>query len=124
MSKFGLGVITLLLAFGLAYGQAPTGTATGRVTSTDGEGLPGATVSLSGQGSGITAITNERGQWTIRGLAPGDYTMAVTLEGFATQQRPIMIAASETVSVETLLKLAEIVEEITFTSEAPVIAGA
>ncbi len=29
MSKFGLGVITLLLAFGLAYGQAPTGTATG-----------------------------------------------------------------------------------------------
>ena len=119
-------LLSFALAWGAAFAQTPTGEARGGVADEGGADLPGATVSLSlvsGPGSGRTALTNEKGEWTIRGLAPGEYRMTVGLEGFATSVRQITVRALQTTGVEILLRLAEITEELIVTAEAPLVLG-
>ncbi len=56
----------------------PGGTLAGQVTS-QGEGLPGATVTVRREGIVVaTDVTGETGSYSIGGLAPGPYTAAVT----------------------------------------------
>jgi hypothetical protein len=75
-----------------------TGTVTGRVLDSAGNGLGGATVSVGGGGSSATTTTLTSGTvglFVLSALpAPGSYTLTVSLPGYAPQSVPVALAAA------------------------------
>lgn len=83
--------LSLLLFFSTTlFGQTTDASIVGVVKATDGQPLPGATISARNESTGfqINAITNVEGRFTIR-QAPlgGPYTITVSYVGFANRSR-------------------------------------
>lgn len=76
----------LLLCMVPSAGLAANGSIAGRVTSRgDGEGLVGATAFLQGTVRGTT--TNAKGEFRIPDIAPGTYTLVVSIVGYQRETR-------------------------------------
>lgn len=116
-------LFTLLLTLTGALAAQTTGTLSGRVTDEDGGALPGATVearSPSLQGTRVV-VTDGAGAWRLALLPPGEYTVTVTLEGFATETKTgISVGLDKDTTLNPVLRPA-VSEEITVTSAVPVI---
>ena len=85
-----------------AHGQATTGSISGRVTSSDGQPLPGVTVVVTSpmlQGT-RTAVTSESGDYLIPLLPPGTYTVLFELDGFQSVQRTQQVAGAHNATVD------------------------
>ena len=82
------GVVCLALATGLGTGTAAAQEATilGVVADETKGALPGATVTATGIDTGrvFTAVTDERGEYRLRGLPPARYKVTAELAGFST----------------------------------------
>jgi iron complex outermembrane recepter protein len=109
-------VFALLLA-GAAAGQTiPTGTLTGHVT--DGKlPLPGVTVTVTSpdlQGA-RTGISTVNGDYTLDLLPPGPYTVRFELQGFQTMDIVVKVSAAQTSTVNAVMPLARVAEEVTVT---------
>ena len=74
--------VTVILLLWSAAAHAQTGSVSGSVVDQTGLVLPGATVSLRGDGVPRTAYTDEQGNFELTGVASGSYTLTVTLAGF------------------------------------------
>lgn len=101
-----------------ALGQTPTGTLTGRVVAEDGSALPGVTVTVTSpslQGSRV-AVTSENGDYNLRALPPGQYTVRFELAGLAPVEEEVRVALGQTATQDAQLTLEEIREEIVVTS--------
>ena len=114
----------LLLAFaapGLA--QTETGRVTGLVLDQTGAVLPGATVTLTGTGTGVarTTVTDEAGRYVISNLQPGPYTAKVELSGFTTQTANLVLNVGGSVSIETKLQIAGATETVSVVAESQII---
>ena len=74
-----------LLAPTAALAQAPAGaTVRGLIADPDDAVIPGATITLTpASGKAVTGTSGTDGTYTIHGIAPGTYSMTVTMEGFA-----------------------------------------
>jgi len=88
------------------------GTIKGRVTDATGAGIPLAQVFLEGTTIGDAA--DDDGNFEIRGVPPGTYTVKVRVIGYKTESVSISISVDETVTrdfslVDDLLNLQEIV---------------
>ena len=73
-----------------------TGVITGAVTSADGLGLPGVTVTVSSpalQGT-RTSVTDVNGNYVVRGLPPGEYTVTTELSGMQPKTERTIVALS------------------------------
>ncbi len=126
MNRLAVGVLLLFVTLltGVAQGQPINGEAVGSVAATDAGQLPGAEITLRGAGGDRTAIADDEGMWRIENLPPGEYRLFVRLEGFAASTRDVAIREGRTTSIETLLQLAEITEELIVSTGKPIIAGA
>ena len=86
MFKF-LVVLWWLSAIGVSpvLAQQDAATILGEVTDSSGAVIPGATVTVTNVATGIslTTATNDRGSYGLPGLRPGDYTLAIELQGFS-----------------------------------------
>lgn len=84
-----LALVLAIASTGIAYAQGTqTGTLRGTVELEDGSAVPGALVTaqsaaLLGQRN---TTTSETGQWILRNLPPGEYTVTFELEGMSTVQ--------------------------------------
>ena len=115
----------LMLATGLvpAWSQTGSGSVSGQVTDPSGRSIPDASVSLTGErGPSRSVKSDVRGQYQLRGINPGTYTMRATAKGFAAAERvgyevkggpaqvldfPLELAsATEKVTVQDTLQLA------------------
>ncbi len=70
-----------------AFAQSSsTSSLSGVVVDTDGGAIPGATVVVKNNGTGVTveAVSNASGQFSFPGLDAGTYTVTVSLTGFKT----------------------------------------
>src|SRR3979490_1337498 len=83
--------------------QERSGWVTGSVTDSAGGILPGARVELQPQGS--SAVTNGQGQFTISGVAPGQYKLSVNYVGFAPFSTDVTVAAGQTARVDAVLQI-------------------
>ena len=112
----------LTLAAAAAFGQAQTtGSLAGRVTSPDGEPLPGVTVvasspALQGERS-ATSVDN--GEFLLRDLPAGQYEITFSLEGMASLTRPVEIQIGRRDRLDVDLRPEAVSEEIVVTAEAP-----
>jgi outer membrane receptor protein involved in Fe transport len=83
----------------------------GKVTDTDGVGIPGVQIKLespqlwSKRLITITIhITNSRGDYHFYDLPPGEYTLTFTLEGYISEKRSgIMISRGKTSTIDVIL---------------------
>ncbi len=107
-------IVVLTIAVG-ASAQTTTGTVSGRVLDVQGGSLPGATVTAKSpnlQGS-REAVTSENGDYILTGLPSGPYTITVTLSGFETQTRNVVLAPTQVLPLEMKLGPAQVSEEVT-----------
>jgi len=89
---------------------AQTASLHGQVTDPSGAVIPGAAISLTGGVAPTQTQSGADGQYAIRSLAPGSYTVSVTAAGFAPLAIPnVTLAAGQ--SKELKLPLAIAVEE-------------
>ncbi len=116
--------LALLLAFvvsGVAMAQGiPTGRLSGRVSDSDGNGVPGVAVEISSPAlQGVrTTTTDLNGDYVVPSLPPGEYTATYTMDGFDTQSRTTRLASSQALQVDVDMSLAAVTETIEVTGEA------
>lgn len=84
MRVLGLAAGALVTA-ALALGQMGTGRVTGSVSDTQGNPLPGATVTASDGDRTFEATADEDGRWAILGFRTGTYEFTVSAPGHAPQ---------------------------------------
>src|SRR5687767_6217796 len=108
-------VLALLSIAGpaLAQGQQ-SGTLSGRLSSSDSLGLPGATVIVSSAAlQGVrTTVTDINGIYRLPGLPPGDYTVTFEMSGMSTVERHAAVSLGGAVTMDQVLSLAPVSEVV------------
>ncbi len=95
-----VGLAALLLG-GPALAAGASGTITGVVVDPDGAGLPGVTVTVSGEGiRGLSVVSGPGGAFRFTATAAGFYTLRADLEGLkAPRPQGVTVRAGETVNL-------------------------
>ena len=114
-----------ILTWGLAADAVAQGTQSatlaGTVRSTDGEPLPGVSVSISSpalQGE-RSSVSDVNGAYIFRGLPPGTYKVKYSMTGFSTVERAVTLALGDSPDISTAMSVATVEETITVTGTAP-----
>ena len=112
----------LLLAVPV-HAQVTTADLVGRVTDTSGGVLPGATVTLTNEGTRDVrvATTGDGGDYVFNLLPIGSYTVAVALQGFGSQSTKVTLSAGDRVRFDTKLQVGLVAETITVTAASPLL---
>src|SRR6476659_5105367 len=129
VKRFVLITSALLLAFGLA-GPMPTLAQTGSTTSITGHvkdpqgaSLPGATVTLYSRErtSSLTTTTDSTGSYRFEKLAPGEYLMEGTAQGFASANaEQVTVGRGQVLSHDISLELSGVRSTVVVTaSDSP-----
>src|SRR5262245_23913858 len=117
--------VVLVLLFGAApmlLAQASTGNIYGSVLDASGAVLPGANVALKGVTiGGRTTTSDKQGDFRFLNLDPGMYKLTVTMTGFATVIRDVIVTTGQNVNLSFPMKVAGTAEEITVSAETPVV---
>ena len=119
-------VLSLLsvLSVGPVFGQGALSEVNGTVADQSGAVLPGVTVTLSEETTGLTrsVVANETGRWVIPALQPGRYTIKAELSGFQTQNRTgIVVNVGQAISINLTLPVGTLTDQVTVTGEAPLV---
>ena len=112
----------LILGGGVAFAQGvQTASLTGNVTSSDGQRMPGVTVSMTSRAlqGGRSAVTDANGSYIFRGLPPGTYKTVFSLTGFATIERSVILEIGQSPDIDATMTVATVEESITVTGVAP-----
>ncbi|HTV55481.1 MAG TPA: carboxypeptidase regulatory-like domain-containing protein [Terriglobia bacterium] len=115
-----LAALVSLFAGGRLSAQSSSGTLRGQVVDPSGAAIPGATVSVSGpDGYKAAAETNGSGNYQIKGLVPGAYTIRATAPNFSTfTQANVVVAAGHVHNVKISLSIKHQVQQVTVTGQA------
>jgi len=97
-------IYILSFIFSLCTGWlfAQNGTIKGLVSTSDGKPAEWVTVSI--QGDDKAAMTGRRGQYQLRNMAPGTYTLIASSVGLESQEQSVTLKAGETVVADFQLK--------------------
>ena len=117
-------VLTLasLLTAANCYAQF-TGGIQGTVQDQKGAIVPQAKVALMNVDTGVaqTAVSNASGVYRFVSLAPGNYTVSTTVQGFASASVSFNLATDEVRDVPLSLSVEKVASTVTVTTEAPLI---
>jgi iron complex outermembrane receptor protein len=85
--------VSLVAAQALA--QSPDGRVAGVVRDSSGAAVPGANITVTNDQTSASqsAVSGPDGSFSVTGLAPGDYTVAVQLRGFGTSKQKVPVVA-------------------------------
>ena len=95
----------------------------GKVVDSAGAVIPGATVELTLNGSQVkTAVTNEKGEFEVNGLAPGDYLITVSLAGFRTLTQNLQLReGTMQPPLAFMLDVGGVAETVTVAASSPML---
>lgn len=117
--RWGVRLIAFnLLLHSLAFAQVTTADIVGRVSDSTGAVLPGATVTITNEGTRDvrTAPTTESGDYAFNLLPIGTYAVKVELQGFGTQNTRLVLSAGDRARFDAKLSLGQVAENITVTA--------
>ncbi|MDH7513759.1 MAG: carboxypeptidase regulatory-like domain-containing protein [Clostridiales bacterium] len=125
-------ILLLLLAMFLALGVgsqafaqgSQTGSISGIVEDVEGNPLPGATITLTGDVvmGAKTYVTGDSGRFRFPALLPGICDIKVEMPGFKTTTRKdLIINVGKTTEVTITLEVAAVEEEVTVVAASPVV---
>jgi len=116
-----LSLFATLISFQLAYSQdLDSVTISGRITDQNGAVVPAAVIEVIFLKSGLKRSTtsNAGGRYRLIQLEPGNYTVRVSSEGFATRElKEITTLAGQSLQLEVLLTPAPLKTEIVVVAE-------
>jgi len=119
----GLVVVASLLPR-LVAAQAVTGTILGTVSDTTGAAVPGATVTLTNLGTGLTRsmVTDSTGEYTVPSLPTGKYRLVAELPGFRTVTMPdIDLGVDQHLRFNVQLSIGTVSETVTVSGSSPLV---
>ena len=99
-----------------ARAQHGTGIVDGRAVDRQGAVLPGARVKL--EPGDITGATNTQGEFSLIGVAPGDYTLTISYVGFGDFTQQVRVLAGRAVRVEAQMQVSSRSEVIDVVADA------
>src|SRR5437870_7000028 len=108
----------------LMFAQVNTATISGTVHDESGAVLPGASVVIKNQDTGIsrTVVTNETGRYSAAALGLGNYQVTVQLPGFQRQVRSgITLTVGREAVVDFSLAVGAVTQTIEVKGEAPLV---
>jgi hypothetical protein len=111
--------VVVALASSSLYAQIDEGSIAGTVTDATGQVIPGATVTLTSNSTGLTftRTTNASGFYTFRPIRIGNYTVTVTASNFQKfEQQNVQVDVSQSVGLNVTLKVGMASETVTVTS--------
>ncbi|HYP29445.1 MAG TPA: carboxypeptidase regulatory-like domain-containing protein [Blastocatellia bacterium] len=102
-----LSILLLLTPFGTALGQAQSPAELhGTVTDETGAYMVAVPVTLDdGKGQKYSAVTDDRGRYSFKGIKPGTYTVAVEMEGFAPFAEEIPLTSRQAAPYDITLRV-------------------
>ena len=117
-----LVIVMAVLPVRTAFGQVVTGAILGRVTDSSGAVVAGAMVTATNVNTGLarTDVTDRQGEYAMRNLPLGEYTISVSQSGFQKYLRKgiqLTVGSEQTVNVELTVGSAE--QTVQVTAEAP-----
>ncbi len=104
-----------LLTPAIAAAQFDTAAVLGRVTDQSGGLIPGATVTLTNQATGIqaTAVSDANGAYQFLNVRPGTYRIEAELSGFATAVAPdVIVTVASRLRVDLSMKVGGVGETV------------
>ena len=124
MSLLLLAVLALPVS---AAAQAVSGTLLGAVKDNSGGVLPGVTVVVTNEGTGLTRtlVTDEAGEYTAPQIPTGTYTVAAELSGFKKSTKTgIRVGVDQRVRIDLDLQIGEMSETVSVVAETPMMQTA
>ena len=119
--KASIGIALLFVSVAATLSaQTSTGKIVGVVQDTSGAVLPGVSIVVRNLGTGTSrdAVTDDRGQFDISGLAPGRYQVDAELQGFQRfTQGPVTVQVNQETRVNPTLAVGTVAETITVQAE-------
>jgi hypothetical protein len=119
-----VGVLVLFVIVPAAFAQQGTSDIRGRVTDQQGAVLPGVTVVVRHQESGLfrEVVTGPDGLFLMSAMTPGVYLVTAELSGFKKfEQRDVRLEVGRTAQIEAKLEVGGVTETLTVTGEAPLV---
>lgn len=107
-----------------ALAQQGTAELRGRVIDTQGGVLPGVTVVITNQDTGVfrQVVSGGDGSFFASQLPPGRFTITAQLEGFRGYEfRDFVIGVGRTLSLEIKLEIGQLTETLTVSAQAPLV---
>ena len=112
-ARFTVLLLLLTAVAGFVLAQGTTASLTGTVTS-DGNPLPGATVTITSpslQGTRVT-VSGESGNYSIQGLPPGDYTVVFEMPGMVTDTQKVRLLLAQTTRADSKMSVSGVAETV------------
>jgi hypothetical protein len=116
-------VACLLLVRSQVFAQSTFATLTGIVTDQSGAVMPGVTMTISREATGVTrtVITDTEGRFQFANLDAGPYRLVAQLAGFADGAKDVEVLARQIVKTDFQLQIAGAVETVQVSVVKPVI---
>ncbi len=122
-----VAVLAVLGVASGAFAQTFQGSVRGIIRDADGGVLPGVTVTLANEGTGVSrsSVTNAVGEYVFANVQPATYTVRAELSGFAPSvNEGFLVGVSSALVVDLVLNVGGIEETVTVTAESPLIETA
>jgi len=106
------------------FAQGALSEINGTATDQSGAVLPGVTVTLTEETTGLvrTVVTNDAGRWVLPALQPGRYTIKAELSGFQTQNRAgVVVNVGQAITINLALPVGTLTDQVTVNAEAPLV---
>ena len=119
------GTVAIMLCMAaqtFVMAQAPVGQIFGTVKDPNGHAIPGASVVVTNLATGqiFDLKSDDAGDYLVRELPPGQYSVAGSLAGFKQLIRtPVTLVAFQNARVDLALEVGETVERVVVTAETP-----
>ena len=114
-----LGLILALS--GAASAQISTGNVYGVVKDDSGAILPGVNATLTSEFGTRSTVSGSDGAFRFLSLEKGDYTITLSLAGFASTVRKIKITTGENVQLDFGMKVSGVAETVEVQAETPLV---
>jgi hypothetical protein len=115
----------MCLSFSPLMAQKVTGTISGTVVDSSGAVIPGATVVVTNESTGVTIFrttTDSSGAYTIPAVQPGTYVIMVSHAGFRTLIRHgVVIQVTQNAVVDFTLTVGAITQRVSVTAAPPLL---
>ena len=114
----------LVLSISGAAAQTTTASLGGTVVDETQAVLPGVELTITNMDTGATraALSDDRGEYVVRNLPPGEYELEVQLPGFQTAvSSDINLAVGRQVRLDITLRVGEVSERVVVTGEAALV---
>jgi hypothetical protein len=124
--NYALAISFILLIATATAATAQQGTAEirGRVSDSSGAAVPGVTVVVRNQASGVfrQGVSTADGTYFLAGVVPGQYEITAELSGFRKySHKDVRLEVGKTSSVDIRLEVGGMTEDVTVSAEAPIV---